>query len=320
MPIHSRSPSLELPRIVWSTTKGLQVLPDPSVIALESQCIYQHSPTTVFKLGGTEEEGVMTALAHLVLGRIVPQVLGVVSIADMPKQSGLLLTRQPGKTVVSLWPSLTCEQRAIVKSHLCDALVCMRKYPFDYYGRPGGSPYATYDEFGTVIHDFCSTREDWDNSRIRALRMAAVDIDIDEPRCAQLEQVQRQTRYDDRPVLTHGDLSDRNILIDPDTLVITGIIDWEEAAIMPAHYEYVQARLSGGHQPEWRKEILEVLRNVLRVECEAVRGEGAGEKRYEKELAAWNKLVDVERAAQGYSDACYWTFESPINGTTITGV
>lgn len=67
---------------------------------------------------------------------------------------------------------------------------------------------------------------------------------------------------------------------------------------------------------------MEVLRNVLRAECEVVSGRDGGEKgspkSYERELAAWNMLVDVERPAQGYSDACYWTFESDIKGIITT--
>ncbi|KAI0729113.1 aminoglycoside phosphotransferase [Fomitopsis betulina] len=307
-------PSPELPRIHLPTVRDLPVLPNSSPLGLVgSRRIYEHSPTTLLKVGAGDhkEEGVMTALAHSVLGPVVPQVFGLVSIADDPRRTGLLLSRQHGKTAAIIWPSLTTEQRAVVKSRLCDGLVRMRKYPFSYYGRPGGSPYATYDEFSITYHDFCSTRAEWNESRIRALHKAAPEIEIDETRCAQLEKVQRETVYDDRPVLAHRDLSDRNILIDPDTLEVTGIIDWENAAIMPAHHEYAEARLSGGYTPEWRKEILEVLSNVLRAECAEV--DGGNEKAsqsYERELAAWNKLVDVERAAQGYSDACYWTFES----------
>ncbi|KAI0729105.1 aminoglycoside phosphotransferase [Fomitopsis betulina] len=275
LPHKGLQPNPELPHITFSTVQDLPVLPNSSAFGLiGSRRIYEHSPTTLLKVGAGEhrEEGVMTALAHSVLGPIVPQVFGTVSIADDPQRTGLLLSRQPGKTVVSLWPSLTTEQRAVVKRHLCDALVRMRKYPFDYYGRPGGSPYAMYDEFSTTYHDFCSTRAEWNESRIRALHKAAPEIGIDESRCAQLEKVQRETVYDDRPVLAHRDLSGRNILIDPDTLEITGIIDWESAAIVPAHHEYAEARLLGGHTPEWRKEILEVLRNVLHAECAEVDG------------------------------------------------
>jgi aminoglycoside phosphotransferase (APT) family kinase protein len=63
----------------------------------------------------------------------------------------------------------------------------------------------------------------------------------------------------------HADLSDRNILIDPDSLEITGLIDWERANTAPAYFEWVTANLCGGHQPAWRLELLDVLRSVLRM-------------------------------------------------------
>jgi hypothetical protein len=85
--------------------------------------------------------------------------------------------------------------------------------------------------------------------------------------------------------------------------------------IMPAYFEYVAARLSGGHQPEWRRELLDVLLSVLRRECDTGCGEDfhpadvdKGEERYRRALAAWEAVVDVERIAQGYDDDCYWTF------------
>lgn len=88
---------------------------------------------------------------------------------------------------------------------------------------------------------------------------------------------------------------------------------------MPAYFKYVVARLSGGHQPEWRRELLDVLGSVLRHECDAWHREDLdlvnideGEERYRKILAAWDALVDVERIAQGYDDDCAWTFETGL--------
>ncbi|EPS95490.1 hypothetical protein FOMPIDRAFT_1019415 [Fomitopsis schrenkii] len=309
---HELQSWLEIPRITWPTLPDLPVLTNPFILPIGTRHIYIHSPTTLLKWGRTEEEGIMTSLAHSILGGVVPKVLGVVSISDQPGRTGLILQRQRGTLLVELWPTLSPEKRMIVKDRLRDLLVRMRKHPLDYYGRPGGRPYTTFTTFDAIDHAFCTTRTEWDESRIQALRKVASDIGVDEAQRLALEQVERGTRFDDRPVLTHGDLSDRNFLADPDTLEITGIIDWEDALVMPAHYEYARARLSGGHKAEWRKELLDVLRDVLRVECATAQGADGGRESsgtYEKELEAWNNLVDVERAAQGFSDACYWTFE-----------
>ncbi|OJJ78462.1 uncharacterized protein ASPGLDRAFT_62519 [Aspergillus glaucus CBS 516.65] len=158
----------------------------------------------------------------------------------------------------------------------------------------------------------------WDDSRVRALQASAPDAE----RAVALERVQRDTTGAGdwaRPVLSHGDLSDRNILVDPCTLTVTGFLDWEMANIMPAYFEYVAAWLSGGHQPEWRRELLDVLRSVLRCKCDAGRQEDLdavnvddGEERYRRTLAAWDAVVNVERITQGYDNDCEWTFETGL--------
>ncbi|ERT03281.1 hypothetical protein HMPREF1624_01587 [Sporothrix schenckii ATCC 58251] len=55
------------------------------------------------------------------------------------------------------------------------------------------------------------------------------------------------------PVLTHGDLRANNILADGDT--VTGIIDWETAAWMPAYWEYTNAWHVNPYNPYWQEEV-----------------------------------------------------------------
>ncbi|TFY51935.1 hypothetical protein EVJ58_g10299 [Rhodofomes roseus] len=156
-------------------------------------------------MGAEEGEGVMTltTLARSILGPIIQQVLGVVTISDPPPE------RQSGTPHITLWPPLSPVQRAEVKKRLCDLDLRMRRCRFSYYGRPEGLPYTTETEFGVTLHTFCTTRAEWDESRIQALRVVAPTLGVDEPRRLALEQVQRETMCDDRPVLTHGDLSER---------------------------------------------------------------------------------------------------------------
>jgi hypothetical protein len=68
------------------------------------------------------------------------------------------------------------------------------------------------------------------------------------------------------------------------------------------------------HDPPWRKVLLEVLRQVLRIECDRTVGKTDTEQEFTVSgsedlfmgpMAAWKSLVDVERFAQGYSDDCY---------------
>lgn len=53
----------------------------------------------------------------------------------------------------------------------------------------------------------------------------------------------RKTAHNTDFVFCHNDLSQHNILVDPDTLEITAIIDWEFAGFYPEYFEY----------PLWKK-------------------------------------------------------------------
>ncbi|EEP80510.1 predicted protein [Uncinocarpus reesii 1704] len=315
MVLHDES-ALELDKLRWETWDPFPELPllTGSTVPNVGRKLFIHSPSTILKLPGIEGgEGTMTALAHSILGDLVPRVVCLVDVPDPePGRQGILFTRRPGTPLSELWPSLTIPQRKSIKEELCRLILQYRRHRFTYYGRPKQQPYLFSTIFGPRPEIYCTSRSEWDESRIRAMK-AAEDAPSPE-RAAILEKVQRDivgaTGWD-RPVLTHGDLSERNILVDPDTLEVTGFLDWESANIMPAYFEYVQARVSGGHDPEWRVEVLDILRAVLRHECGDVNGDdGEGEGRYMKTLAAWNAMVDVERPALGYSDECYWTFET----------
>lgn len=320
LPSDSSQKSQMLPREHWDSLPELPPFSGPTVPTIGRQ-FFKHSSNTLLKLHADEGEGILTALAHSIVGQCVPQVISFVTISTGPSQdseapsddrTGLILAYLPGVPLAELWPSLTSSQREAVKSELCGLLVRMRSQPFSYYGRPTRQPYLLFSEISTETYESCDSRSGWDDSRVGALQEHTANAQV----AVDLERIQRSTNGAkdwDRPVLTHGDLSDRNILVDPDSLAVTGFLDWEMANIMPAYFEYAAARLLGGHQPEWRKELLDVLRSVLRCEFKT---EGQGDVdndseqgNYARTLAAWDAVVDVERIAQGYDDDCSWTFE-----------
>ncbi|TFK86483.1 hypothetical protein K466DRAFT_576349 [Polyporus arcularius HHB13444] len=223
----------EFPQETWSALPKLPLMTGSTILNIGCRRFFAHSPTTVLKIGVEDGEDIMTAVAHSILGACVPRVIRVVNVQTSPA----------------------------VKSELCGLLLRMRARRFDYYGRPCRQPYIidSAEDLGPATHACCMSRSEWDESRTRALQVSRWRSHSSETNGA---------NGWDRPVLTHGDLSDRNILVDPDTLAITGFIDWETAGLLPAYFEYVAARLSSGHQPEWRVELLDVLRLVLRRECE----------------------------------------------------
>ena len=320
-------------QVSWPAVPDLPRLTGPTIPPV-GRVFLIHSPTTILKLGHLDNgESAMTALAHLILGSRVPSVLADVTIADPSSPAhGILVTRLHGTPLSELRSVLTPAQLATAKESLVDTLVRMRTPRFSLYGRPGPTAYVTPSVFGPVTHAVCATRAEWNESRVRALHSAAAPeslVEFDLERLPALEQVLREAGAGlpsvDAPVLTHGDLSDRNVLIDPETFAVTGLLDWEMANVAPAYMEYTAARLLGGHDPEWRKELLEVLRGVLLRECErevAMKGPGTNakeevEKLFVETLATWNALVDVERPACGYSDDCFWTYDPPRPGIPL---
>jgi aminoglycoside phosphotransferase (APT) family kinase protein len=70
------------------------------------------------------------------------------------------------------------------------------------------------------------------------------------PTRAHIEQVQSRLRDDHSIVFTHGDINDRNILIDRDGN-IAGLIDWEMSGWMPEYWEHLKCDFGHWHEPEW---------------------------------------------------------------------
>ncbi|KZT02651.1 uncharacterized protein LAESUDRAFT_744868 [Laetiporus sulphureus 93-53] len=270
-----------------------------STIPIIGKLFYRAPGGHLLKVGGDEGEARMTVLARYVLEGIV-KVAEVHAFIQLPKnQSAVLMEYLCGIPLSSVWSDLSATQRITVKNQLCDILLAMRKPSFKYAGRPGRRPYVLLSELNLSTYDFCSNEKEWNGSR----KQAIVDNVADMHRADFLCKQQGELVKTDRFVLTHGDLADRGIIVDTDTLNIVGLIDWENAIVAPTYFEYVAARLSGGHEPYWQSELLEVLGKVLEKECEETKAN------VEEEMARWKALVDVERYAQGLDDNCAWTFE-----------
>ncbi|KAM3533512.1 hypothetical protein MY4038_003195 [Beauveria bassiana] len=157
----------------------------------------------------------MTALAYSILG----------PVSRARTRQGLVLTHLPGTPLVLLWPSLTPPQCAAVKAELGRLLARMRSRRFSYYGRLMQHLYILFSAYGIEKFICYASRSEWGDSRVHAMQKNAPDAE----HAVDLERLQRGdlTGADDwdRPVLTHGDLSDSDILVDPDTLAVTGILD-----------------------------------------------------------------------------------------------
>jgi hypothetical protein len=68
-------------------------------------------------------------------------------------------------------------------------------------------------------------------------------------------------------IFAHADLSWENILLDPTTGFITGIVDWEMAGFWPEWWEYRKALFGSRSRPWWIKILGQVMKEY-RLETE----------------------------------------------------
>ncbi|KAI5803875.1 kinase-like domain-containing protein [Geopyxis carbonaria] len=65
--------------------------------------------------------------------------------------------------------------------------------------------------------------------------------------------------YNHRVVFCHADICYKNILVDPETGHVTGVIDWAMAGWWPEYWEYRKARIGWRYQGWWVQLLNEVL-------------------------------------------------------------
>lgn len=112
-------------------------------------------------------------------------------------------------------------------------------------------PYATVQEF----HKALVGDNDWDPESMTLL-----------PGLSELIEFHRNSGNE--LVLTHGDLSSLNILVQGDTVV--GILDWETAGWFPPYWEYTCAKYVNPQNPFWADyvdQFLDPMPDELKMEA-----------------------------------------------------
>lgn len=185
----------------------------------------------------------------------VPAILGV-QLDDGPddEDGWILMQRLPGLELGSAWPDMQCEARAEavrqLKSHL-EELHRLRPQGAGWIGSCSGGPaydhrlsnMSTCGPFASVgdFHDYLVApvrqcpRPDW-VSKFRS---------------------QLPDTYEIR--FAHADFSWENVLVDPSTGNISGILDWEMAGFWPEWWEYRKALFGSRSQPCWFQLLSEIM-------------------------------------------------------------
>ena len=172
--------------------------------------------------------------------RLLRGVLPVAEVIEVRPAAGgrpgvLVLSRLPGQRLDLLLPEATAEQRVTVGRSLGRVLAVLSGIPQPRFGAfvDGRLQIAAFGEaseglVGWVGH-YCDTGRlaAWREADRKALfdlaeyadgMLAGEGRDAAEPVAAY-----------DRVVLAHADVNPKNLLVDPDTWEVTGLVDWEFA-------------------------------------------------------------------------------------------
>lgn len=173
---------------------------------------------------GAAAHEVDAALLRLVKGLLpVPEVLEVRRADDATGMPALLVTSfLPGERLELLLPRLADTERATVGRSLGELLADLGGMPTLSTG-PFVDGRLTIGSFEPDLDGLPAAVELaeprlgwWSPDELTGLREAAVDAQ------ALLDTVGRR-------VLVHSDFNAKNLLVDPDSLEVTGLLDWEYA-------------------------------------------------------------------------------------------
>jgi aminoglycoside phosphotransferase len=188
-------------------------------------------------------------------GVLTPKVFGTYDIfTTKPIARVMVSERVAGVPLVDVWRDISQHEQTSIKEQLRVQIQHMRTLTQPFIGRVNQQP--TRNLYDTTFTRYCGPFEneklfdDWCLNRL----YGGV---FQKKKWQRILEKQRRTSSG-KFVLTHGDLSPRNILVQGST--ITGIIDWELSGFFPEHVEYATAiGLNSGMEKWW----IPVLKDVL---------------------------------------------------------
>lgn len=186
---------------------------------------------------------------------LAPNVRGVYDIVTTKPIARVLVSeRVPGVPLADIWTDLTDAEKSGLKAQIRAQLARMRACTQPFIGRVGRQ--HVRNVYDRISQTYCGPFADekvfdkWCLARLAGGPFV---------RWKWQRVLERERR--DSPgafVLTHGDLTPRNILVQGG--VITGIVDWERSGFFPEYAEYAFAMaLCHAHEKWWIPVLKEVL-------------------------------------------------------------
>lgn len=201
----------------------------------------------------TEADLMHYAATH---GILAPRVFGLYRITTTYSvASALISERVPGIALDEVWSDLSDADKSSIKQQLKQQLTLMRECTQPFIGRlkrkPAQnvySPIIISRRFGPFDNE--EAFDEWCLDRLKCLPYS---------RWMWKKWLKRmRQKSPSKFVLTHGDLTPRNIMVDGSK--VTGIIDWERGGFFPEYCEYAWAMKLCPEMEDW---WIPVLKEIL---------------------------------------------------------
>ena len=173
----------------------------------------------------------------------------------------------PGVPLVDVWLGLSKEAQASIKAQFRNQLQQMRNCTQPYIGCINCQPSRNvYDRLFTHFCGPFKSEEEFDNWCLARINKGS----FSRWKWNNFLQREREKSGNKDFVLTHGDLTPRNILVQDG--VVTGIIDWERSGFFPRYAEYAFAMvLCHSHEDWWVPVLKEILESCSKDRVEFTR-------------------------------------------------
>lgn len=159
----------------------------------------------------------------------------------------VIAERVPGQTLEELWPRIPEADRERLAKQTAEYLIQLRQLHSpkmqSIHGQPLCSAWLFSDGCGGP-HGPLSTEEELWTEMTRELKEVPEEV---------LSHLRRKMPSPEPWTFTHGDLTTCNIMVDPETTQLSGLIDWESSGYYPVWWEFVSAGIGlGEDDAQWK--------------------------------------------------------------------
>jgi aminoglycoside phosphotransferase len=179
----------------------------------------------------------------------IPVPFGITSIGPF---NYVFMSFVKGVSLDKLWPSLTIPLKLSVQAQLNEIMRQLRALPLPLGPALGsGEPRRCKDvrRFTRICSNEVRTEEALND-------FLTTDTEGRQFCPFWMEMLRSRLRSDHKMVMTHGDLRQANIMVEqetPDSVQITGLVDWGSSGVYPEYWEYVKAcgALRASSKSDW---------------------------------------------------------------------